>query len=135
MQGIVAALLAAAGGLAWGRAYARNETSRLVAHSQRRQAELLKTLRTEGAARRDFYSAAARLAQLKAGAAAGRPGEHLSLAEVCAAQRFDPQTTASVEQIFHRHDELAYSGGAIAQEPVPPDERRTVLETLETFDR
>lgn len=134
-QGLAAAGLAAFGALGWRRARSRNDAARRAADSQRRQAELLKALRTEGTARRDFYSAATRLAQLKAGAATGRPGEHLSLAEVCAAPRLDLQTAASVERIFHRHDELAYSGGAVAQEPVPPEERRTVLETLETFGR
>lgn len=119
-QGLIGAALAAFGALAWGRRSSRKDVARRTAESQRRQAELLKTLRTEGTARRDFYQAAARLAQLKAGAAGGQPGEHL---------------TGAVEQIFRRHDELAYSGGAVAQEPVPPEERRTVLETLETLGR
>lgn len=135
IQGLIAAALAAGGVLMWGRRSSRKDVARRTAESQRRQAELLRTLRTEGTARRDFYLAAARLAQLKAGAAAGRPGEHLTLAEVCAAQPPGSPVTASLEQIFHRHDELAYSGGAAAQEPVPPEERRTVLETLETFGR
>lgn len=131
IQGLIAAALAAGAALAWGRRSSRKEVARRTAESQRRQAELLRTLRTEGTPRRDFYLAAARLAQLKAAAAAGRPGEHLTLAEVCAGS----SATASLEQIFHRHDELAYSGGAAAQEPVPPEERRTVLQTLETLGR
>lgn len=135
IQGVIAAALAGFGGLAWGRTSARKDVARRAAESQRRQSELLRALRTEGTARRDFYSAAARLAQLKAGAATGRPGEHLTVAEVCAAQRAGAPMAASVEQIFHRHDELAYSGGAVAQEPVPAEERRTVLETLETLGR
>lgn len=122
IQGLIGMALAAVGALAWGRRSSRRDAARRTAESQRRQAELLRTLRAEGTTRRDFYHAAARLAQWKAGAA--QPTGSPMAAQV-----------EQVEQIFRRHDELAYSGGAVAQEPVPPEERRTVLETLETLGR
>lgn len=128
-QGLIGAALALGGAVAWWRRRARNERALQAAETQRRQAELLKALKAEGTARRDFYAAAARLAQLRAGG----PGQHLTAVEICAARGLDPQMTASLEQIFQRRDELAYSGGAVAQEPAPPEERRAVLATLETF--
>ncbi len=130
-QGVpLAILLAALVGLGL-RARARDEAARRQARLQREQDELQRTLRREDASRRDFYGAATRLAQLRA--ARGRTDLPQSAAEIADARQLDPQTAHSVQELFHRHDELAYSGGQVAQETVPADERRTVLATLETL--
>ncbi len=128
----LAMLLAAAGAFAW-RARARNEAVRQQARSQREQTELQRALQKENTSRRDFYLAATRLAQLRA--ARGRANPPQTPAEISQARQLDPQTATSVQEIFHRHDELAYSGGRVAQEPVPADERRGVLATLETLGK
>ncbi len=54
---------------------------------------------------------------------------------MCKARGLDAQTAASLEEIFHRRDELAYSGGGAAEEPVPAQERQGVLATLETVGK
>ena len=72
---------------------------------------------------------------MRAAAAAGRPDASPSAQEICRDRNLDSQTAESVEEIFRRHDELAYSGGPAAQEPVPPDERHGVLAVLETLGR
>jgi hypothetical protein len=133
----IAPLMALLAAGMWGllRARARNEVARRAAEIQRQQAQLVKALRSERTGRRDFYSAATRLAQLRAAAAAGQPGAYLSASEVCEAKHLDPGAAASVEEIFQRHDELAYSGETAAQEPVPSAERNGVLATLETFEK
>lgn len=132
-QGVpLAGLLAALAGLGL-RARARNDAARQQARLQREQGELQRALRKEDASRRDFYGAATRLAQLRA--ARGRTDVPLTAAEISQARRLDPQTAHSVQEIFYRHDELAYSGGQVAQEPVPTDERRGVLATLETLGK
>ncbi len=132
-QGVpLAGLLAALAGLGL-RARARNEAARRQSQIQREQGELQRALRREDASRRDFYGAATRLAQLRA--ARGRTDSPLTAAEISQARQLDPQTASSVQAIFHRHDELAYSGGQVAQEPVPADERRGVLATLETLGK
>ncbi len=131
LAGLLAALAALAGlGL---RARTRNEAARRQARLQREQGELQRALRREDASRRDFYGAATRLAQLRA--ARGRTDSPLTATEISQARQLDPQTASSVQEIFHRHDELAYSGGQVAQEPVPADERRGVLATLETLGK
>ncbi len=130
-QGVpLAGLLAALAGLGL-RARARNEAARRQAKLQREQGELRRALRREDASRRDFYGAATRLAQLRA--ARGRTDTPQTAAEISQARQLDPQTASAVQEIFHRHDELAYSGGQVAREPVPAEERRGVLATLETL--
>ena len=132
-QGVpLAALLLAAAGLAW-RARAQNETARGQARRLREQAELQAALRKEGTTRRDFYLAAARLARLRA--ARGPAESPLSGLEISQARQLDPPTADAVQEILQRHDELAYSGGQFALEPVPADERRGVLATLETLGK
>ncbi len=128
----LALLLGAAGWLA-ARARGRNETARRQAARQRQQGELQRTLRQEKASRRDFYAAAARLAQLRA--ARGLGDEGISAAEIVRTRVLDAPTAESVQDIFRRHDELAYSGGKFAEEPVPAAERQSVLATLETLGR
>ena len=123
-------LLTAVAGLGV-RARLRDEAARGQARRQREQAELQAALRREDTSRRDFYLAATRLARLRA--ARGRTDAPSTAAEISQARRLDPQTADSVQEIFHRHDELAYSGGQVALEPVPADERRGVLSTLETL--
>ncbi len=132
-QAVPLAALLLAGAFLVARARARNESARRQAALQRQQGELQRALRRETTSRRDFYTAATRLAQLRA--AGGRPDDRLSAAEIVRTRTLDPQTASSVQDIFHRHDELAYSGGKIAEEPVPADERRTVLATLETLGK
>ena len=132
-QGVaLAALLAAAGVLAV-RARGRNEAARRQAALGRQRGLLQRALRQETTSRRDFYTAATRLAQIQA--AGVRGNDRLSAAEIVQARRLDPQTASSVQDIFHRHDELAYSGGQVAQEAVPAAERQTVLATLETLGK
>ena len=132
-QGVpLAALLAALAGLAL-RARARDEAARRQARLQREQAEIQRALRKEDTGRRDFYLAATRLAQIRA--AAGRTDTPATASEISQARQLDPQTASSVQEIFHRRDELAYSGGQNAQDTVPADERRGVLATLETLGK
>lgn len=128
----LAAFLLAVGALAL-RARGRNEVARRQAALGRQRGELQRALRQATTGRRDFYTAATRLAQLQA--AGPRSDDYLSAAEIVERRRLDPQTAGSVQEIFHRRDELAYSGGQAAQEPVPADERRTVLATLETLGK
>ena len=116
-------------------ARARNEKARRLAQARRQQAELQRALQQENTGRAQFYEAATQLARLRAATAAGQPAGSLSVADICRAKGLDPQAAGSVEEMFHRHDELAYSGGRTAQEPVPADERRGVLATLETLEK
>ncbi len=129
------ALLAGFGALAWRNARARNEARRRVAEAQRLQSDLVRTLRGEKTGRQEFYSAATRLAQLKAAPGAGRASEGLTAVDVCRATGLESEAAASLEEIFHRRDELAYSGGRAAAEIVPVHERRDVLATLETVGK
>ena len=124
------ALLLGFGGLAWRNARVHNEARKRAADLHRQQSELVRTLQGEKTGRRDFYSAATRLAQLKVANDVGRASGSVTAREVCRAKGLDPATAASVEEIFHRHDELAYSGGRAALEAVPVHERRDVLETV-----
>ena len=126
------ALLLTAGYLV-AKARGRNEAIRRQAALLRQRGELQRALRRDTTSRRDFYTAATRLAQLQA--AAGRLDDQLSAAEIVLARRLDAQTANSVQEIFHRRDELAYSGGQVAQEVVPASERQTVLATLETLGK
>ena len=128
----LAVLLAAVVGIGW-RAHLRSASAGGYARRQREQVELQNTLRKEDTTRRDFYGAATRLAQLRA--SGGRVDTPLTVSEITQARRLDPGTAGSVQEIFHRRDELAYSGGAVALEPVPADERRGVLSTLDTLGK
>ncbi len=134
-QGALLAGLLALGGTAGWRARARNASNQRAAQLARQQSELQRALRREDAGRREFYTAATRLAQLRAGVAASGPDASLSAADIARVKRLDAPTANSVREIFDRHEELAYSGGPAAQTPVPADERRGVLATLETIGR
>ena len=127
-----AALLGAAVGLGV-RVRGRNEGARRQAALLRQRGQLQRALRQETTSRRDFYTAATRLAQIQA--ADPRGNDRPSAAEIVQARDLDPRTADSVREIFHRHDELAYSGGQVAQETVPSAERQTVLATLETLGK
>ena len=134
VQGGVLVCLLAVGGVGGMVARARNEKARRQAQLLRRQAELQCALQREDTGRGDFYSAATQLARLKA-AMVGQPAGSLSVADICRSKGLDARVADSMEEIFHRHDELAYSGGRKAQEPVPAEERRGVLATLESLER
>ena len=134
-QGGGLAALLGLGAIGFARNRARDEAVRLAAERQRRQAELQRALQREETGRREFYDAATRLARMRAAAASGQPDASPSVQEICRDRRLDPQTADSVEALFRRHDELAYSGGTAAREPVPPAERHGVLAVLETLGR
>ena len=128
----LAALVGAAGVLGL-RARGRDERARRQAALGRQRGQLQRALRQETTTRRDFYTAATRLAQIQAADARGN--DQLSAAEIVQARSLDAHTADSVREIFHRHDELAYSGGQVALETVPSAERQTVLATLETLGK
>ena len=132
-QGVPLAALLLTAGILTAQARSRNEAIRRQAALLRQRGELQRALRKDTTSRRDFYTAATRLAQLQA--AGGRADDQLSAAEIVQARRLDTQTANSVQEIFHRRDELAYSGGPVAQEAVPASERQTVLATLETLGK
>ncbi len=134
-QGGGLAVLLGLGAVGALRTRARNEAARLSARRQRQQAEQQRALQLEETGRREFSSAATRLAQMRAAAASGRADEQPGAQEICRDRSLDAQTAGSVQEMFRRHDELAYSGGSVAQEPVPPEERRGVLATLETLGK
>jgi hypothetical protein len=135
VQGGAALFILVLAGVARARRRARDEAIRRAAELQRQRVSLNRTLREENTGRVAFYSAARRLAQLKAAAASSEPEADLTPEEICETKRLPPEVAGSVEEIFQRHDELAYSGRAKAQEPVPAEERRAVLATLETLGR
>ena len=134
-QGAALTVLLALAALGSARARSRNQKARLLARIHRQKTELQRALRQENTGRDEFYLAATQLARLKAAVAAGQPAGSLSVADICRANGLDPRATGSMEEIFHRHEELAYSGAHAAKEPVPADERRGVLATLETLEK
>ena len=134
-QFIALAMLLAAPVIVGIMARARNEKARRLAQARRQQAELQRALQQENTGRAQFYSAATQLARLRAATVAGQAADSLSVADICRVRGLDARAAGSVEEMFHRHDELAYSGGRAAQEPVPADERRGVLATLETLEK
>lgn len=105
------ALLALAGWML-ARARARDEAARRRAALARERDALQRTLRDEGANRREFYAAAARLIELRDAAPTAAIGE-----------------TLPPDEILRRRDELTYSGVASA-ELVSAEERREVLGAL-----
>ena len=120
--------------LAWGlgaflRTRRADEANQRAAQAARQSGDLQRALRREDTGRREFYTAATRLAQLRAG------GASLSAADIARARGLDSQAAGSVQEIFDRHAELAYSGGPAAETPVPTDERRNVLATLDAIGR
>ena len=126
----LAALLGTAGLLGL-RARGRNEMARQQADLRRQRGQLQRALRQETTNRRDFYTAAARLALIQTAETHGN--ERLSPVEIAQARGLDSRTADSVREIFHRYDELAYSGGQVAQEIIPSAERQSVLATLESL--
>ncbi len=131
-QGVL--LLAGAAGFIFSaRARRRGDARAVAARLRRQQAELTRALRAQRTGRGEFYTAARRLAQLKAAAALGRPGADLSLDEIRDAPGLSPEAAQSVGEIFHRHEELAYSGAQFNDEPVPAWERSEVIAALESI--
>ena len=116
-------------------ARSRSETARTQARTRRRQVELERALSREGTVRGEFYSAATQLVRLRAAATVGQSGGGFTVAEICRVHGLDSHAGVSVEEIFQRHDELAYSGAQVAREPVPNEERRGVLATLKNLEK
>ena len=135
LQGVVALGILVWGAILQWRRRARNEAIRQAADLKRQRARLDRQLRGGNTSRRAFYSAACRLAQLKAATATNRPAADLTPLEISEAQRLPPDVAGSVAELFQRHDELVYSGNATTQEPVPPEERRAILATLESLEK
>ncbi len=132
--GILAGVLAFAAAAGW-RARRQDAANQRAARLARQQDDLQRALRREDTGRREFYTAAARLAQLRVGAGAGQSSTGLSAADIARMKGLDDRTAGSVREIFDRHEELAYSGGAAAETLVPSEERQDVLATLANIGR
>lgn len=135
IQGGIFVSVLALGALAGWRARTRDAANQRAAQLVRQRGDLRRALQREDTGRREFYTAATRLAQLRVGMAAGQPEASLSAADIVRVRGLDPQTAGFVREIFDRHAELAYSGGAAAETPVSTEERRGVLDTLATIGR
>ena len=138
VQGGGLVLLLGLGAFGAVRTRARNEGVRRAAQRQREQAELQRALTREETPRREFYSAATRLAQMRAAAASGQPDARLflSVQDICRDRQLDPQTAGlrAGDVPPPRRTGLRRRRTS-RRRPVPPEERRGVLATLETLGR
>ena len=100
---------------------------------QRRDA-LLTRLRDRNTRRRDFYLAAAELAQARVADRAGRAPATLGGEEIIALSELDEESSRTMRTVFGVRDEMTFSGGEDSA-AVSDEERSAALEVLRKLEQ
>jgi hypothetical protein len=128
-------LLALFGFIAWKvrRARLQNREAIMAASLQHEASDLMRKLRRDGASPREYYADASRAVQLKTALVTKSDPTGLDADAASRAFHLDEQSRATLRDLFERNDELRYSGAPNGSSTVAPEQRRAVLELIETL--
>jgi hypothetical protein len=128
-------LLALGGFIGWKvrRARLQNREAIRAATLQHEAANLMRKLRRDNALPRDYYADAARAVQLKTALATKSDPTGLDAEAAARVFHLDEKARATLRELFERNDELRYSGRPNGFETIAPEERREVLDLIETL--
>jgi len=118
------------------RARLDNREARRVAALQHEAAELMHKLRRDDASPREYYAEASRVVRLKAALAAGNRGIDPNAVDAeTAADTFklDIDSRDRLRRLFEQNDEWQYSGTHNGPGRISPENRRDVLDLIETL--
>src|SRR3989454_1660709 len=113
-----------------------NREARRIAALQHEAAELMHKLRRKGATPQEYYAEASRVVQVKAALASGsREVEPNMVDAETAADTFklDDNSRDQLRRLFEQSDEWQYSGAHNGPGRISPENRREVLELIETL--
>ena len=102
---------------------------------KRQKAELLATLRARQLPDQEFLETAAQVIQADTALTLGRMVESVDAAAALASRKLDSETAEGVERIFNARAELLYAGTGGHGGSLSADERRSVMATVERFER
>ncbi|MFN2477063.1 MAG: BatD family protein, partial [Chthoniobacterales bacterium] len=128
-------LLGLAGFVAWRVRQTRlaNREAQRAAKLQREAAELQRKLRGDGMTAEQYFADASRAVQIRTALARNVDPNVVDAAAAASAFRLDEQARARLQRLFDRNDELRYSGGRNAAEQVTAENRREILELVESL--
>jgi hypothetical protein len=126
-------LLALLGLVGWKARQARrqNKQAQRVARLQHEAAELMRKLRRESSAPREYYADASRVVQLKTALMTNSDPNTVDAAAVTQAFRLDASGEAALRRIFERNDEVRYSGQHNGVDGLSPEQRREVIDLID----
>jgi len=135
-QSVPLAALLVFAGLKIRRARLDNRQARRMAALQHEAAELMHKLRRDDASPREYYAEASRVVRLKAALASGNRGIDPNVVDAeTAANTFklDSDSRDRLRRLFEQNDEWQYSGTHNGPGRISPENRRDVLELIETL--
>jgi hypothetical protein len=135
-QSVPLAALLVFAGLKIRRARLDNRQARRMAALQHETAELMHKLRRDDASPREYYAEASRVVRLKAALASGNRGIDPNVVDAeTAANTFklDSDSRDRLRRLFEQNDEWQYSGTHNGPGRISPENRRDVLELIETL--
>jgi hypothetical protein len=129
----IALVLTALGAYRWRRRPGRALAERAITERQRRDA-LAARLRDRATKRREFYFAAAEMAQARAADRSGRAPLTLGSEEVIALCELDASSSLTIREVFRVRDEIIFAGGEDSA-AVTEEERSATLEMLANLEK
>jgi hypothetical protein len=95
--------------------------------------DLMRKLRRDGDSSRDYYANASRAVQLKTALVTKSDPTNLDAEAAARAFHLNEKAQATLRELFERNDELRYSGAPNGSGTATPEERREVLDLIETL--
>jgi hypothetical protein len=106
-----------------------------VAALRREKAETLARLRGRELSGPEFLETAARVIRLDTAIATGRSAGSVDAALARSSRPLDEETAEGIEKIFSARAEVLYAGGSSGGDSVSAEERRSILNTVEKFEK
>jgi hypothetical protein len=110
-----------------------NRAAQRIAALQSESAALTKKLRHGGPSPQEYYANASRAVRLKTALATNVDPNTVDFETTVATFHLGDNDREQVRKLFERSDELQYSGAATAAGMVSRDERRDVVELIESL--
>ena len=126
-------LLALLGFMGWTvrRSRLQNQEALRTAAWQNEAADLMRKLRRDNSAPREYYANAARAVQIKTALATNSDPNVVDADGAAHTFRLDEKARATLRGLFERHDELRYSGSQNGVDALSAEQRREVLDLID----
>ena len=126
-------LLALLGFAGWKIRQARlqNKEALRTAALQQEAADLMRKLRRDQSAPREYFADASRVVQVKTALATNSDPNGVDAEAAARTFRLDENAQTRLRQLFERSDEARYSGSANGFDGIPAEERRQILDLID----
>ena len=109
----------------------QNKEALRTATLQQEAAELMRKLRRDQSAPREYYADASRAVQVKTALAANSDPNGVDAEVAARTFRLDEKAQTRLRQLFERSDEARYSGSSNGFDGIPTEERREILDLID----